>query len=187
LATISAVLDGRKNYFDLFDLPIAFSVDSTRLSERYRTLIDSGQTPFYRDEGRASVFAPVRPQIEIELAYRTLVDPLTRAAYLVDLLDDQRDSTDGRSRLGFDLMAEMELRESLAETSNRPDPDAAVANVLTELAEQGASLEKDLQRLLADPSPRDLEAAREILRRLEIVGAYRRDAEDRRAALARRS
>jgi molecular chaperone HscB len=187
LATISAVSDGRKNYFDLFDLPIAFSVDPSRLSERYRTLIDSGQAISFRALASTTPPGPEHSPIEIELAYQTLVDPLARATHLLDLLDDRRDDTDGRSSLRANLLAEMELRESLTESTNRPDPDAAVANVLTQLAEQGAWLEKDLQRLLADPSPVNLEAARETVRKLELVGTYRRDAEDRRAALAVRS
>jgi molecular chaperone HscB len=84
-------------------------------------------------------------------------------------------------------MAEIELRESLDEAISRPDSAAAVAGILTDLAEQGASLEKDLERVLADPSPQSLAAAREILRRIELVETYRRDAEDRRAALTPRA
>lgn len=188
MSTILAVSHGRKTYFDLFNLPIEFSVDTTRLSERYLTLLDSGQSTSFRDGGSTGTALPARPRVEIELAYRTLADPLARAAYLLDLLDGQAaDHPDGHTHLGADLMAEMELRDSLTQASNRPDPAATVANILTLLAEQGASLEKELRRLLDDPSQRNLDAAREILRRLELVGNYRRDAQDRRAAFALRA
>jgi molecular chaperone HscB len=188
VATISAVLDGPKNYFDLFDLPIAFVVDQTRLSERYRALLEGGPaTPFSGRHSRSGAATEQSP-IEIHLAYRTLVDPLARAAHLLDLLDCRSEgfgaNVGEHQSLGGFLMAEIELRESLDEATSRPDPAAAVARILTQLAEQGASLEKDLERLLADPSPQNLAAAREILRRLELVGTCRRDAEDRRAALA---
>lgn len=188
MATISAVLGGPKNYFDLFELPIGFVVDQSRLSERYRALLDGGSTTLASVRRPEISSRPERSPIEIELAYRTLVDPLARAAHLLDLLDCRGEgfaaSAGERNSLGAVLMAEIELRESLDEAVSRPDASAAVATILTQLAEQGASLEKDLERLLADPSSRNLAAAREILRRLELVGTCRRDAEDRRAALA---
>lgn len=187
MATISAVVDGSKNYFDLFDLPIGFVVDQSRLSERYRALLDGEVATSYGNARSAHVSPPERSPIEIELAYRTLLDPLARAAYLLDLLDCRSEgygaSAGEYGALGGFLMAEIELRESLDEAISRPDSAAAVAGILTDLAEQGASLEKDLERVLADPSPQNLTAAREILRRLELVGTCRRDAEDRRAAL----
>jgi molecular chaperone HscB len=191
VATISAVLNGSKNYFDLFDLPIGFVVDHSRLCERYRALLDGDLATSYGDPDSVQSSTPEQSPIEIELAYRTLLDPLTRAAYLLDLLECRSEgfgtgAGEYGALEGF-LMAEIELRESLDEATNRPDPASAVAGMLTQLAEQGASLEKDLQRVLADPSPQNLTAAREILRRLELVGTCRRDAEDRRAALTSRS
>jgi molecular chaperone HscB len=191
VATIYAVVDGAKNYFDLFDLPIGFVVDQSRLSERYRALLGGDVVTSYGDARSARDSAPEQSPIEIELAYRTLVDPLARAAYLLDLLECRsacyRASTGEYDALGAFLMAEIELRESLDEAISRPDSAAAVAGILTDLAEQGASLEKDLERVLADPSPQSLAAAREILRRIELVETYRRDAEDRRAALTPRA
>lgn len=191
MATISAVVDGSKNYFDLFDLPIGFVVDQSRLSERYRALLDGDASTSYGDPRSTDDSAPEQSPIEIELAYRTLLDPLARAAHLLDLLDCRSEGYGARAgeyaALGGFLMAEIELRESLDEATSRPDPASAVAGMLTHLAEQGASLEKDLQRMLADPSPQNLAAAREILRRLELLGTCRRDAEDRRAALASRA
>ncbi|RKT44779.1 iron-sulfur cluster co-chaperone HscB C-terminal domain-containing protein [Thiocapsa rosea] len=190
MATISAVVDGSKNYFDLFDLPIGFVVDQSRLSERYRALLGGDAATSYGNSRSANSSAQEQSPIEIELAYRTLLDPLARAAYLLDLLDcrsEGRASAAEYAALGGFLMAEIELRESLDEATSRPDPAAAVAGMLTHLAEEGASLEKDLQRMLADPSPQNLAAAREILRRLELLGTCRRDAEDRRAALASRA
>jgi molecular chaperone HscB len=187
VATISAVVDGSKNYFDLFDLPIGFIVDQSRLCERYRALLDGDLAASYGDPESAEDSTPEPPPIEIELAYRTLLDPLARAAYLLDLLECRSEgygtAAGEYGALEDFLMAEIELRESLDEATNRPDPASAMAGMLTHLAEQGASLEKDLQRVLADPSPQNLTAAREILRRLELVGTCRRDAEDRRAAL----
>jgi molecular chaperone HscB len=170
LATTQAVSHGHRNYFDLFDLPIDFSVDPIRLSERYRSLIDD-ELP---DDPRRAGPTRASHAFEIEAAYRTLSDPLARAAYFLALLDDVRQDPPGDDRLQAELMAQMELQESLSEGGNRPDPAGTAASVLTRLAERGAWLEKDLQRCLADPSPSNLESARDILRRLELIGLYQR-------------
>jgi molecular chaperone HscB len=180
LATIPAVPYGRRNYFDLFDLPIGFCVDPVRLSERYRTLIDPGTTADPRRGGAAPGDRP----FEVEQAYRTLSDPLARAAYLLDLLGNDRDDDQVAERLQAELMAQMELQESLRESGNRPDPAGTTANVLTQLAERGAYLEKDLHQRLSDPSPSNLDAARDILRRLELIGLYHRQAIDPRPLMA---
>jgi molecular chaperone HscB len=180
-------MNGSKNYFDLFDLPIGFVVDHARLCERHRALLDGDAATSYGGAPSSDGSAHEQSPTEIELAYRTLLDPLARAAYLLDLLECRSEgygtAAGEYGALEDFLMAEIELRESLDEATNRPDPASAMAGMLTHLAEQGASLEKDLQRVLADPSPQNLATAREILRRLELVGTCRRDAEDRRAAL----
>lgn len=77
----------------------------------------------------------------------------------------------------------MARRAILAEAANRPDAATAVAEVLTQLAEKGAALDKELQDLFADPSPRNLCAAREILRQPQFLGRCRRDVENRSALL----
>lgn len=184
MATISAVDKGRKNYFDLFNLPIGFEVDPVHLVERYRTLLDTRTVTAFPMALATNLSASDPTPIDIEAGYRTLADPLARAAYLIDLLDAQPGASEGSGGPGGLMMAQMELRESLAEATTGGNRSACVATVLTELAQQGAFLEKDLRRLLSDPSPRNLSAARDTLRRLELLSSCRRDAEHRRTALA---
>lgn len=179
------VLNSAKNHFQLFDLPVSFALDSSLLAERYRALMretradDDRITADPDDSGVALALA------QIEDAYRTLADSLLRADYLLGLYAVDRDHTlDAATPAdngGDVLMAQMELREILAEAANRPDSATAVAELLTQLAEEGAALDKTLQGLFADPSPRNLSMAREILRQIQFIGRCRRDVEDRRA------
>ena len=60
---------------------------------------------------------------------------------------------------------------------------AAVATVLTHLAEQSVALDKELAGLFAAPSPASLEAARELVRKLQFLDKCRRDAEELDAAI----
>lgn len=184
MATGSAVRDGSFNYFNLFDLPVRFKIDPAWLLERYRALHDAGLRTNGRETGGRDETLRERGLPEIDLAYQTLVDPITRAAYLVELLAPGGTRTDG-STGPIDLLVEQfELRESLDNAAYGPDPTTSVANILTELAEQGACLAKELERLLAKPTLENLGAARDTLRALQLLGACGRDAEVRRTTLA---
>jgi molecular chaperone HscB len=181
LVSRSAVSDGHPNYFALFDLPEGFDVDPAQLAERYRALHEGLPTSAPAERGGGDLWCEL-PTHELELAYHTLADPIARASYLLDLLASRHAIPSDSSALSGFLMAQIELRESIAEVISSPDPSTSVANILTELAEQAVSLAKELQRLLSDPTPEHLGAAREVLREIKLLGICQRDAEDHRIA-----
>jgi len=166
-----------KNYFELFDLPVAFAVDAKRLAERYRTLQAANHPDGTVASAEVEQPASIKASTRFNEAYRTLKDPLARAQYLLSLHAGGADRAGDNRKDGSLLMEQMELRELLAEAQNRPDPQAAVANVLTHLAEQYAALDKELEGLFANPSAENLDAAREIVRKLQFLDKCRRDAE----------
>jgi molecular chaperone HscB len=178
-----AVLDFSKNYFELFDLPLGFTVDAKRLAERYRALQAVTHPDRFAvaadDEKRLSLEAST----QVNEAYRTLKDPLARAKYLLELHTGDPGTDSETSKDGAFLMEQMELRETLAEAQTSPNPRAAVATVLTHLAEQSVALDKDLAGLFAAPSPASLDAARELVRKLQFLDKCRRDAEELDAAI----
>lgn len=171
-----ASLEFAGNYFELFDLPVSFSLDAGRLAERYRDL----QTATHPDRFGVSpeIANTVPPQAlkQVSDAYRTLKDPQERARYLLALhtgapAEHIRTCADGSF-----FVEQMELRECISEARSSPNPGAALATVLTQLAEQSLALDKELQLLFAEPSSENLETAREILRKLQFLDLCRRDA-----------
>ncbi|EXJ13203.1 iron-sulfur cluster co-chaperone HscB C-terminal domain-containing protein [Imhoffiella purpurea] len=181
------MLNSAKNYFELFDLPMSFAIDASLLAERYRALLRSAQRICYGVDNDVDSAGNVQALNQVEEAYRTLTDPLARAEYLFSLYPEGGSADSGRAEIpgsqGASLMERMELQEILAEATNRSDPATAVAEVLTQLAERCAALDKELHALLADPCPSNLQAAREIVRQLQFLGRCRRDAEYRRMEL----
>lgn len=177
------MLNSAKNHFQLFDLPVSFVIDIGLLAERYRALVRETREEDGLTGPNADNSGVALALMQVEEAYRTLTDPLVRADYLLGLYavdqDINPDAAEPTGNGGALLMEQMELREILAEAANRSDSATAVAEVLTQLAEEGAALDKELQGLFADPSPRNLRAARAILRQLQFLGRCRRDAEDR--------
>jgi molecular chaperone HscB len=84
--------------------------------------------------------------------------------------------------MGF-LMEQMELREALSGVKDQPDPHVAVGEVLDRLSGQADALVQGLEDLLDEPSAQDLEAARELVRKLQFVSKCRVEAENLEAEL----
>ena len=60
---------------------------------------------------------------------------------------------------------------------------AAIASVISRLREQSEALTSELSRQLADPSPENLDAARENVRKMQFLAKLRHDAENLEAEL----
>lgn len=171
------MLDYSKNYFELFDLPLGFAVDAKRLAERYLVLQGLSDPDRFAVAADHEKRVPIQASTQVKDAYRTLKDPLARARYLLDLYEpDPGAESDARQDAAF-LMEQMELGETLTEARLGPNPAAAVARVLTQLAERSAALDKKLEGLFADPTEANLAAARETVRQMEFLDLCRRDAE----------
>ncbi len=172
------MLDTSKNYFELFGLPTRYAVDAKHLAERYRALQAITRPDRFAatvdQERRGSTRASVR----FNDAYRTLKDPLERARYLLGLHTGHRGDDRENTRDGGFLMEQMELRETLAEAQSSPDPNTAVAQVLTHLAERSVALDKELEGLFAEPSTENLAVARELVHKLQLIDECRRTAEN---------
>ncbi|MCK7576521.1 MAG: molecular chaperone Hsc20 [Chromatiales bacterium] len=175
------MLNSQKNYFELFDLPVGFALDSGVLAERYRALVRAVRADFLSDEEDETT----RSLARIDLAYQTLTEPLARAEYLFRLYGVEEAEPGDDDPASTTLVEEMERQEALVAATNRSDPGAALSEVLTRLAERGAALDKELHQLFADPTPHNLGAAREVVRQLQGLARCRRETEERQAELLR--
>jgi molecular chaperone HscB len=169
------VLDFSRNHFDLFGIPVGYTLDRELLAERYRALQSAVHPDRFANapdqERRLSMQAATR----VNEAFQALKDPLRRALYLLTLYPDPGPQGDAQDT-AF-LMEQMELRETLADATDAPDPRAAVAGVLDHIDRAERSIAADLTRLFACPSPQDLAAARAAVHKLQFLDKCRRDAE----------
>ena len=115
-------------YFTLFDLPVGFTLDEDTLESRYRTLA----ARFHPDRfAAASAFEQkqaVMMSATVNEAYRTLKNPIDRAAYLLKEQGIDADAPEHTSFAPEFLMQQMEWRETLAEA--RAAGDTAALNAL---------------------------------------------------------
>ena len=108
-------------YFTLFGLTPAFDIDAENLEQTYRTLA----ARFHPDKfAAASAFEQkqaVMMSSTVNEAYRTLKNPIDRAAYLLKSHGIDADAPEHTSFAPEFLMQQMEWRETLAEARDRQD------------------------------------------------------------------
>ena len=108
-------------YFTLFQLEPAFDIDAESLEQTYRALA----ARFHPDKfASASAFEQkqaVMMSSTINDAYRTLKNPIDRAAYLLKTLGIDADAPEHTSFAPDFLMQQMEWRETLMEARVESD------------------------------------------------------------------
>lgn len=108
-------------YFTLFQLEPAFDIDAENLEQTYRALA----ARFHPDKfASASAFEQkqaVMMSSTINDAYRTLRNPINRAAYLLKTLGIDADAPEHTSFAPDFLMQQMEWRETLMEARAESD------------------------------------------------------------------
>lgn len=128
-----------RSFFELFGLPARYTLDVSDLAGRYRNLQLRFHPDRYASRSDQERRLALQMTAEINAAYRTLRDPVTRGHYLLEL---RGIDTDRHGNTAVDpafLAEQMELREELAE------------------ARQGAGAHQRLQQL-SERVQKDIEA-----------------------------
>ena len=113
-----------QDYFTLFALPRQQGLDAGRLEELYRDLQARVHPDKHAHLSPAEQRTAMQWATQVNEAYQTLRDPLRRARYLLQLAGhDARLETNTAMPAEF-LMAQMELREAVAEAREAGDIDA---------------------------------------------------------------
>ena len=116
------------NPFALFDLPVAFQVDSALLNERYLALQKSLHPDNFSAASAQEQRLAIQKSAEINDALRILKDPITRADSIIAINTGETENPEEKSSkdIGF-LMQQMEWRETLENIENRKDTDELTA------------------------------------------------------------
>ena len=127
--------DFQQNYFQLFNLPVAFNLDQAQLGERFRQL----QGELHPDRFAAAVAHEQRLAIQysalVNEAYATLRKPLGRAMYLLQLAGLSQEDINRQQVDGSFLIMQMDQREKLESIPGLVDPETVVDHVIAEIRE----------------------------------------------------
>lgn len=121
------------NYFDIFGLPVAFSIDEQLLAAHYRELQKTVHPDRFANASERDRRMAVQQAADINEAFHTLKSPLKRARYLLQIkgvtFDDEKETT---VEPAF-LMEQMELREALAEVSAGDDAFTKLNTIMQDI------------------------------------------------------
>lgn len=135
-------------YFTLFQLEPAFDIDAENLEQTYRALA----ARFHPDKfASASAFEQkqaVMMSSTINDAYRTLKNPIDRAAYLLKTLGIDADAPEHTSFAPDFLIQQMEWRETLMEARAENDLKT-LENLNDEIRAEQEKLFSDLKQSFA--------------------------------------
>ena len=123
----------QKNYFELFELPVQFSVDETRLGKIFRQLQQQLHPDRFAGASAHEQRVAVQYSALVNQAYTVLREPLARALYLLELRGIGQQEVSSQQVAGGFLIEQMELREKLETISDMVDPETVLDHLMTEI------------------------------------------------------
>ena len=158
--------DFSKNHFELFNLPVAFAIDSAALDRAYREVQREVHPDRFTIASDAEKRLAAQWSTRANEAYQTLKSPLNRGRYLLKIhgIDTEEESNTAMP-VDF-LMQQMEWREAVVDARRGRDEVR-----LDALAAQHRADETRLFALLADElaTPPGMAAARLTVRKLRFL------------------
>lgn len=154
------------NYFDLFEIPVSYDVDFSKLQQRNRVLQKAVHPDKYASASSQERRISMQQTSLINQALHTLKHPVERAVYLLQLkgLDFSMDNQTTMDA-AF-LMEQMEMREKLESVHDLADPIAELDSMSVDVKANMNDLAAEFSRAYeAD----EIDAATEAVRKLQFL------------------
>ncbi|MGF1754045.1 co-chaperone HscB [Vibrio makurazakiensis] len=114
------------NHFELFGLPLQFSLDGSLLSSQFRDLQRQFHPDNFATASERDRLLAVQKAAQINDAYQVLKNPIQRAEYILVQHDVDIRSEHQTMQDPMFLMEQMELREELEDIASEYDPEDAL-------------------------------------------------------------
>jgi molecular chaperone HscB len=161
-------------FFDLFELPVSFQLDTELLVERYRQIQKKVHPDHHANASANERLLSVQTASEVNDAYETLKKPLTRAEYMVaehgfDVRHEQHTIRDGMF-----LMQQMELREELEDIGNSSDVEAAFDSFYSDVKKL---IDEYTNSFVTEFEQSSFESAADAVRKLRFIYKLKEEAQ----------
>lgn len=164
----------QQNYFEIFGLPVSYTVDRQALAQRYRELQQEFHPDRFAAKSEREQRLAMQYAAQINEANNTLKDPVARAAYLLQLagvqINPEQTTADGEF-----LMQQMILRERLEEVRDAADPEAELEDLGSETAQLFNAQEQAFAQALESKA---LEDGKNALLKLQFLAKLQRQIEE---------
>ncbi len=161
------------NHFELFSLPVAFDLDQDILAQRYRDLQRTVHPDNYVHASERERRLAMQRTSQINEAFQTLKNPLTRGQYLLQLHGIQWDQVGDTAMDSDFLLEQMELREELGEIKEQAQPQKVLTNFIQRVETRTRLLTEQLNQQF---SKKQYTAARESIRQFQFFVRLREEA-----------
>lgn len=155
-----------KNYFAIFNLPVAFNIDLNIVAGEFRELQKAVHPDRFAQGSDQERLLAVQKTSQVNQAYQTLRDPVARAQYMLQLQGVETSAETDTTMDSDFLMEQMEIREAIAEVRDQSDPLAELDKLSAVLRSKLASL---AENFTSDFDKKSYEQAREIVRKMQFV------------------
>ena len=169
--------DLSSNFFELFELPRSFSVDTDLLAKRYRELQRVVHPDRFASASDQEKRLSMQQATRLNEACQVLKDPLLRARYLLELSGVQWDDEQSTVTDSAFLMEQMVLRETLSEVRGKSDPLMEVGNFLDDVMSRIRVMTHCLEQQFQEENQDHLLQAKETVRKLQFLHKLKDEAE----------
>lgn len=171
------------NHFELFGLPVQYPVALDVLTRCYRDLQQAVHPDRFASATDQERRISMQRATQINEAFQTLKDPLSRARYLLQLKGVEWDDESNTVMDAAFLMEQMELREALAEVREQEDPLGEAGKILDDVVRRIRELTAELEQRFARQDDAALQQASDTVRKLQFLYKLREEAERLEAEL----
>lgn len=155
-----------RNFFDLFDVPVAYELDFDQVQQRYRDLQKIVHPDKFVNASDQEKRLSMQQTSRINEAFNTLRQPVDRAIYLLKLKGVGTMQENSTTMDAAFLMEQIEMREALSEIHSAEDP-------LAELDRFSARIKASMQGLMQGFSEcythEKLEEAQELIKKMQFM------------------
>jgi len=164
-----------KNYFEIFNIPVAFELDTDQLSVLYRELQKEVHPDRFASAGDQQSRLAVQMTSLVNQAFDTLKMPVSRAHYLLKLAGLDIDHDQDTTMDPMFLMEQMELREEIEAVRSKSDPLAEIDRLL-KLVKNKSSLVMD--EFASCYKANDFNKAHEWSRKMQFLNKNTQELDD---------
>lgn len=167
-----------QNHFELFDLPVAFDVDTQQLADRYRELQRSLHPDRFANASERERRLSIQHAAHVNEAFQTLKSSLRRARYLLQLKGVEFDDEKETHLDPAFLMEQMELREALADVKSEADSLAGLNRIMGDIKARQKAMESQLRELFSDDTDDKRLEAKQLVQKMQFLIRLQQEAEE---------
>ena len=154
------------NFFEIFDVPVAYDVDLDLVQQRYRELQKAVHPDKFVNASDQEKRISMQQTSWVNEAFNTLKQPVDLAIYLLKLKGVDLNLENETTMDAMFLMEQMEMREALSEVRSKDDP-------LSELDKFAAQIKSKMKLMMdgfSDAYENDqIDDAKELIRKMQFM------------------